>query len=194
MKATCVLVLFVSLQAASVAAQSLGSVRAMDPEAEAALTFGREASPSFRTLTESFDADRVVVHVTCGDTRVFGTTGATRLASAVGSWRYVRIVLDPRLRIDERTAVLGHELQHAREIAEAGVTTQDDVRGLYERIGRPVPGYHDAFETSAAADAGSRVWRELRQGAGASRATSSERIATRRLTASSPASRPPEDR
>lgn len=162
MKATCVLVLFVSLQAASTAAQSLGSVRAMDPGAEAALAFGRESSPSFRTLTEAFDADHVVVHVTCGDTRVFGTTGATRLASAVGAWRYVRIVIDPRLRLDERTAVLGHELQHAREIADAGVATQADVRGLYERIGRLVPGYHDAYETAAAADAGSRVWRELR--------------------------------
>ena len=30
-----------------------------------------------------------------------------------------------------------------------------------ERIGRLVPGYHNAFETDAAVDAGIRVWREL---------------------------------
>jgi hypothetical protein len=194
MKATCALVLFVSLQAAPAAAQALGSVRAMDPDADAALAFGRESSMSFRRLADAFDDERVVVHVVCGETRVFGTTGATRLASTVGAWRYVRIVIDPRLRIEERTAVLGHELQHAREIVEAGVTTQDAVRVLYERIGRPVPGYHDAYETSAAADAGNRVWRELRQGAGAGRATSSSRTARSSLSASLPASRQPEDR
>lgn len=194
MKATCALVLFVSLSVAPLAAQTLGSVRALDPEAEAALAFGRESSASFRVLTEALDGARVVVHVVCGDTRVFGTTGSTRLASTVGAWRYVRIVVDPRLRLDERTAVLGHELQHAREIVDAGVTTQDDVRGLYERIGRPVSGYHDAYETSAAADAGSRVWRELRQGAGASRTAAPSRTARSSLSASTPASRQPEDR
>lgn len=178
MKATCALVLFVSLRVMPVAAQTLGSVRAMDPDAEAALTFGRESSPSFRLLTDAFGDERVVVHVVCGDTRVFGTTGATRLASSVGAWRYVRIVIDPRLRLDQRTAVLGHELQHAREIVEAGAATQDDVRGLYERIGRPVPGYHDAYETSEAVATGVRIWREL--------------LAA--FSASAPASRRPEDR
>lgn len=139
-----------------------GVVRAMDPQAADALALGLTLSPAFRALVEGMDAWRAVVHVVVGQTRVFATTGATQLASTANGWTFVRIVLDERLRLDERTSVLAHELQHARELLDAGVQSQQDVRQLYERIGRPVPGTWDAFETAAAAEAGVRVWRELR--------------------------------
>lgn len=162
MKASSALVLFVSLGSVVLAAEGRGAVRAMDPPAAQACEHGRAASPSFRALLALFDPDQVVVHVVSGDTLVFGTSGTTRLAGTAGGWRYLRIVVDPDLSLNERTAVLAHELQHAREIIAADALTQRDVRRLYERIGRPVLGAHDMFETSAAADTGTRVWRELR--------------------------------
>jgi hypothetical protein len=80
----------------------------------------------------------------------------------VGGWRYVRVVLRSHLSLEERASVLGHELQHVLEIAQSSAWTQKDVRALYDEIGRPVPGVHDAFETVEASDAGLRVLRELR--------------------------------
>lgn len=188
MKATGVVVLFVFLVAARSAAEPAGALRALDPASVDAVALGLEASDGFRTLVAALGPARVVVHVVSGATEVFATTGTTQLAGEVGGWRYLRVVLDPRLRARERVAVLGHELQHVREILESGAATQDEVRALYERIGRPVPGTCNAFETVAAADTGARVWRELQasaalararrdgrggQGAGSSRDTSS---------------------
>ena len=142
--------------------RALELVRAMDPGAADALALGLTLSPVFRALVEGMGAWRAVVHVVVGQTRVFATTGATHLASTANGWTFVRIVFDERLRLDERTSVLAHELQHARELLDAGVQSQEDVRQLYQRIGRPVAGACDAYETAEAADVGTRVWRELR--------------------------------
>lgn len=171
MKATCALVLVVSLGTGTLHAQRPpAAVRAMDPGAVEACAHGRASSASFRALVESFDPEHVVVHVETGTVRVFGTAGATRLVGTAGPWRYVRITVDPDLPLDARTAVIAHELQHAREIAEASAATQAQVRQLFERIGRPVQGAADAYETADAISTGQRVWRELRMTAARTRA------------------------
>lgn len=162
MKALCALVLVVSVGTCDLAAQGGELVRPMDPQAVQACDYGREASASFRALLAAFEAGHVVVHVVSGEVRVFGTAGTTRLVGAAGDWRYLRITVDPDLPLDQRTAVLAHELQHAREIATAAAVTQREVRRLYERIGQPVNGSPDTFETREAMSAGTRVWRELR--------------------------------
>jgi hypothetical protein len=171
MKATCALVLVVALGIVELRAQEASTaVRPMDAGAVEACDHGRASSASFRALVESFDPERVVVHVETGVVRTFGTAGATRLAGAAGHWRYVRITVDPDLPLDARTAVVAHELQHAREIADAAAVTQSQVRQLFERIGRPVQGAVDTYETADAVTAGMRVWRELRSTAARSRA------------------------
>jgi hypothetical protein len=145
MKATSVVVLFVLSLAAVARGEPAARVRVLD-------------QPSAAALAEA----PVVVHVVSGAPGVFAATGTTQLSGTVGGWRYLRIVLAPRLRPRERVAVLAHELQHVHEIAASDATTQAEVRDLYERIGRRVPGACSAFETVAAADAGMRVWREMR--------------------------------
>ena len=168
MKATYALVLVVSLSIADLTAQE--AVRPMDPAARQACDYGRETSPSFRALLAAFDPQRLVVHVVSEEIPIFGTFGTTRLVGAAGHWRYVRITVDPDLPLDQRTAVVAHELQHAREIADAAAVTQHQVRRLYERIGRPVNGSVGTFETREAVSAGSRVWRELQTGVARTRA------------------------
>ena len=163
MKSTCVFVVWLSLYLpAGVAAQNMGAVRTLDSPCAEALDYGHEGSEAFRDLVAEIDAFRVVVHVTTGDTVYFGTAGTTRLAGVVGGWRYLRVVLRSHLTLEERASVLGHELQHVLEIAQSSASTQKDVRALYDDIGRPVPGIHDAFETAEASNAGLRVLRELR--------------------------------
>lgn len=171
MKATCALVLVVSLGTVNPRAQEARvAVRAMDPGAVEACEHGRASSAAFRALVESFDPEHVVVHVETGTVRIFGTAGATRLVGTAGPWRYVRITVDPDLPLDARTAVVAHELQHAHEIAAASAATQAQVRQLFERIGRPVQGAVDTYETADAISAGQRVWRELRTASARSRA------------------------
>ena len=142
-------------------AQGDEAVRAIDRMSADAIRHGRTGSQAFRTLLEDIAASAVIVHVLTGDTALFGTDGTTRLAGVRAGWRYLRVVLRPQLSADERAAVLAHELQHVREIAQYSATTQA-VRNLYDEIGRPVPGTHNAFETAEASDAGLKVWRELR--------------------------------
>lgn len=168
MKATCALVLVVCLGVAELSAQE--AVRPMDAAARQACDYGREASPSFRALLSAFDPGQVVVHVVSGEIPLFGTAGTTRLVGAVGRWRYVRITVDPDLPLDQRTAVVAHELQHAREIAATTAVTQHQVRRLYERIGQPVHGSLDTFETRDAVTIGTRVWRELQTAVARTRA------------------------
>jgi len=162
-KSTCVFVVWLSLSLpAPVAAQNMGAVRALDPPCAEALDYGHDGSEAFRDLVAEIDTFRVIVHVTTGDTVFFGMAGTTRLAGVVGGWRYLRVVLRSHLSLEERASVLGHELQHVREIAQSSASTQQEVRALYDDIGRSVAGVHDAFETVEASDAGLRVLRELR--------------------------------
>ena len=58
-------------------------------------------------------------------------------------------------------AMLAHELQHARELAESGARSSAAVQALYRRIGTGSHGLDDGYETTAAIDAGRRVWNEL---------------------------------
>ena len=163
MKSTCVFVVWLSLYLSSnVAAQNLGAVRALDEPCVEALGYGHDSSEAFRELVADIDASGVIVHVAIGDTVYFGTAGTTRLAGVVGGWRYLRVVLRSHLSLEERASVLAHELQHVLEIAQSSAWTQQEVRALYDDIGRPVPGMRDAFETTEASNAGLRVLRELR--------------------------------
>ena len=167
MKSTYVLVVWRSLLLPVAAAgQELapppGPVRAMDETSAEALEYGTQGSPAFRALLAGLDCAGVIVHVITGDTRVFGTSGTTQLVGAVGKWRHLRVLLRKRMDADERASVLAHELRHVLEIARSPAATQEAVRALYDHTGRPVPGTTDAFETTAASDAGMRVWRELR--------------------------------
>lgn len=163
MKSTCVFVVWLSLYLSSnVAAQNLGAVRALDEPCVEALGYGHDGSEAFRELVADIDASGVIVHVAIGDTVYFGPAGTTRLAGVVGGWRYLRVVLRSHLSLEERASVLAHELQHVLEIAQSSAWTQQEVRALYDDIGRPVPGMRDAFETTEASNAGLRVLRELR--------------------------------
>jgi hypothetical protein len=78
-----------------------------------------------------------------------------------GGSRYLRVQIRADLSRRDAIALIGHELRHALEIAEA--TEVRDTRSLirlYERIGHPTIGEH-AYDTEAARDTGRMVRREL---------------------------------
>jgi len=94
-------------------------------------------------------------------------TGRIGFVRGTCNQRYVAIEISAPRSYVEELASLGHELQHAVEIAaEPGVCDAAALADLYTRIGDPVErwgGMADSFETRTAFDTGIRVRRELLQ-------------------------------
>jgi hypothetical protein len=160
MKALCLFVVYL-LGAPLVAFAQDEHVRALDPWAVEALRLGIERSPTVRDLVAELEASDVIVHVETRAALPFSAVGTTRLSASTGSRRYVRIVLlrDP-LPVN-RVAVLGHELQHACEIARSPARDASGMRLLFDAIGRPAPGERAAYETEAAVKVTRVVWYEV---------------------------------
>jgi hypothetical protein len=137
-------------------------VRSLDPWAAEAVRIGAERSQTVRDLMAELEESDVIVHIETRLVLPLGAAGTTRLAAVTASHRYVRIVLfrDP-LPVN-RVVVLGHELQHAWEIARSTVRDAHGMRALFDVIGRPSPGERTAYETEAAIKVGRLVWYELR--------------------------------
>jgi hypothetical protein len=91
--------------------------------------------------------------------------GATHLVTRSGGVRYLRISIDAELSDELAIALLGHELHHAWEIAQASwVVDRDALMRLYAQIGH----IHDQggtlrADSSGAREAGLRVFAELRR-------------------------------
>ena len=118
-------------------------------------------SPTFAALVTALDATDVLVHVEEVRQLPVGIDGRLAFVHAAGGVRYLRVqVLMGRGSIDTM-ATVGHELQHALEVA-----TQPSVRdiasfaALYVRIGDQ-PTRSDRFDTAAAREAGRRVRNEM---------------------------------
>lgn len=76
---------------------------------------------------------------------------------------YVRIAIDRRYAGCQRLGILGHELRHAVEIADAAsVRDNASLASLYRQIGfRTGQDREDRFDSEAAIDAGHQVEREV---------------------------------
>ena len=78
-----------------------------------------------------------------------------------GEFRYLRVQIRSDLSKREAISLIGHELQHALEIAGASdVRDTTSLIRLYERIGHASSGEH-AYDTDAAQDTGRVVRKEL---------------------------------
>ena len=146
------------------AAQLSARIRPLDDAARVSLEDGLANSTMFRRLASEIDDSDLIVHVTTSPARLPGkAAGTTRLSSAGIRHRYVRITIASDLRPDDRTAILGHELQHACEIARSRARDTDAIRTLYQTIGQRVDSTGEAYDTTAAVDAGVRVWFDLQR-------------------------------
>jgi hypothetical protein len=138
-------------------------VRTRDARIASALFEGVRRSPTFADLVATLDRSNVITYVELSHTLPSQTEGRLMLLSRGGSPRYVRIQVRATLSPDHMIALLGHELQHAVEIAGApGVHDDASMRTFYQRIGVGRTDVH-GFDTDAARLAGETVRRELRK-------------------------------
>jgi len=132
----------------------------------------REASvrsATFAGILAALDATDAFVYVQPGVCAFGNLDACLPQTIGVGSGaRYLRVLFDPyRSNRAQVIALIGHELQHALEIAQAPtVRSHDDVIRLFQRIGfspHCPQGLPDCYETDTARTVGDRIRTELQR-------------------------------
>ncbi len=136
-----------------------GAVRGSDPRSRAIIMDAATRSPTIAVLIKSLDQTDVVVLVQVTLMPV-ARGGDTRWLVAAGGCRYLVVRVDASRSPAEQMEWLGHELQHANEVAAASdVHDEAGLVRLMARIGRTAG--DGRFETDAAVLAGRLVRAEV---------------------------------
>jgi len=142
-------------------------VRTTDHRIAQALTRAMRDSPTFRDLVARINFSDVVVYVVA-DVGLLpsGIDGRLTFVSSTGGYRYVMVRVNTGLPTVRLASLLGHELQHAREVADSDAIV--DPASLAREYNAHI-GYRqrrnsegDMFDSSAAIQAGQQVLREVR--------------------------------
>ena len=141
------------------AQERAAAVRPEEPALREVIALGTARSATFRELASRLDSSDVVVYVRLAP--CVGKVASCMLwASEAGGTRRLLIKLDRFGRsLNELAALLGHELQHANEVADAP-EIRDPVSFRNAFVSRGSK-HAAGFETEAAAAAGRRVSVEL---------------------------------
>jgi len=136
-------------------------VRGATPVVNAMLAMGIKRSSTFARLVRDLDQTDIIVYVEIVNSLPTGLDGRLSFSTRAGGFRYLRIQVPSNTGRHDLIAVVGHELQHALEIAEhPNVQDSEGVASLYKLIGLQAHGI-DRYDTSAARSIGRRVRAEL---------------------------------
>jgi hypothetical protein len=139
-------------------------VRTSDPRIRAAIVDGVERSALFRDLVEQLDGSDVIVYAEIDCLMPTRLQGSLTFMSTAGARRYVMVKIASSVTGQAQTAILGHELQHALEVANASsVVDEQSLADEYRRIGFASGALQRGagFDSRAAIEVGYRVWMEL---------------------------------
>jgi hypothetical protein len=141
-------------------------IRTPDPRIRSLIEEGLRTSPTFRALADRIEQSDVVVYVHC-EASPSRVGGRLTFVSAAGGFRYVVVRMGWLPSSRQQIAMLGHELQHAVEIADTpAIVDAASLAHAYRRMAGAkevtrAGAVTTAFDTDAANAAGSRVLREL---------------------------------
>jgi hypothetical protein len=135
-------------------------VRTLDREARRLLEVAIASSPTVARMVADLEATDLIVWVEANPF-LTKTRGEMLVAAATTEVRHVSIKVKTPGWLPDVVSVLGHELQHALEVAAAHeVRDAAGQRQFYRRIGyQAMDG--ECFETEAAVEVGRRVAREM---------------------------------
>jgi hypothetical protein len=137
----------------------------MRPATEASAAFVANAgtrSQDVRDLTKTLEQSNVVAYVHLAPTQPGQPTSCLRFAGRSAYQRFVVITIGSDLPADRQVALLGHELQHAAEIAGVSwVSNPSDLDKLMALIGWRDASRVGGYETSAALGVERHVARAL---------------------------------
>jgi hypothetical protein len=136
-------------------------LRPMQPIARKLVEDGLKRSATIRQLAERLRASDLIVYVEVRSDMPSQTVGSLRFIAPSASDRFLRIALNRQYDWTTLIALLGHELQHVSEVADApDVRSGEDLRRLYQRVGIRVG--RDAYDSLEAQMTGRLVRAELR--------------------------------
>ena len=156
-----ILVLFPALAFASHEPNRVSHIRTKYPALHTLINDGARQSAAFQALVTRLEASDVVVYLECSHLTP-GRGGELGFLGLASGTRYLKVGLACTLRPATVTWLIGHELQHAVEIADAPeVVDVDGLRALYRRIGVDVLGDGQRFDTQQAINAGLLIREQL---------------------------------
>lgn len=136
-------------------------VRGATPAVNTMIANGIRRSATFARLVRDIDQTDVIVYIEITNQMPTGLDGRLTFLTSAGGFRYLRVQIVPTIAKDDVIAVVGHELQHALEVAaHPRVQSSRDLATLYRQIGMQAPGI-DRYDTNAARIVGRRVRAEL---------------------------------
>lgn len=137
-------------------------VRANDGRSAALLLEGLRRSDTIRTIVNEIETRDVIVYVEMRPGLKRKLAGSVTWIAATNSFRYIRIALNPEMGSAVQIATLGHELQHALEVArESSIVSETTLTRYYAKNGLSMPAHENGWDTLAARDTGEQVRREL---------------------------------
>jgi len=128
-------------------------IRATDKSVRQLMRRGYRNSRTFAELVTRLQRSDVIVYIEEVSRLPGALEGRLMMLPRAHGHRYVRIQVALRGSPEDSVAVLGHELQHAVEVAEAAdVSDTDGLARLYQRIGtRSGPHLYDTLAAQATA-------------------------------------------
>ena len=136
-------------------------VRGATPAVNTMLANGVRRSSTLARLVKDINETDLIVYVEMTQDLPAGLDGRLTFMTAAGGSRYLRVQVPTNVGKDDLLAVIGHELQHAMEVAEnPSVDSSEALAVLYRRIGLQGMAL-DRFDTAAARSIGRRVRAEL---------------------------------
>jgi hypothetical protein len=144
----------------------------LNRDAERLLAEARRRSPTIARLLAALEASDLVVYL---DVRLMPRrrTGRLRVVESDGARRIVKVDVSATARGDEALGWLGHELQHALEVASAPEVRDDgSLECFYRLFGNPQPAQASRFETEEAIKVRQQVLAEAARSRGTCSAAS----------------------
>lgn len=156
---------------------STARVRSMDGLGRKLLAEGMAKSSTFRRLVHRLDRSDVIVYIELRPDLPPNVGGSLRFLARSATDRFLLVRLNRAHAQPTLIALLGHELQHAVEVADApAVRSAEELRDYYRREG--VPTGEDQFDSTAAREAGYLVRAELYENSGVDVRVARARAAT----------------
>lgn len=136
-------------------------IRSIDSYAAGLVLDGLRDSPTIRSLALQIARSNVIVHVECAS---LSLSGEVLLLGVTSEARYLRIRLRCSGKRTSQISVLGHELQHVVEIADAtSIVGEASLRAYYDTFGVHSGMGRAHFESLGAIATGGAVEREIRR-------------------------------
>jgi hypothetical protein len=143
-------------------------VRPLNQASGALMAVAQQRSATVRDLFNKLEADNLVVYVNVTTLNSDGPESGLRFVGTSTVQRFVLISISDTSAVDRRIELLGHELQHAVDVAGTPWVTDDGrFQSLMTMVGWRDSSRARGYETMAANQTERLVRRDVRTGNGA---------------------------